>query len=123
MHFLINHFLTVTCFSYKKVVYKKLYIKWPKIKKVLINNILILRNFFVKETLCLQIFFEFNAKIARNCQNYVSLRKFLSISRILTFLKKDVYHICNRFFALIWIENDDLTCSITFAKSTGFLER
>ena len=32
---------------YKKVVYKKVYIKWPKIKKVFIYNILILRNFFV----------------------------------------------------------------------------
>ena len=54
---------------YKKVVYKKVYIKWSKIKKVLIYKIHILRNFFVSETSYLQIFFEFNAKIAKNCQN------------------------------------------------------
>ena len=29
----------VHAFFYKKVVYKKVYIKWPKIKKVLIYNI------------------------------------------------------------------------------------
>ena len=37
----------VHAFFYKKVVYKKVYIKWPKLKKVFIYNILILRNFFV----------------------------------------------------------------------------
>ena len=32
---------------YKKVVYKKVYIKWLKINKILMYNIHILRNFFV----------------------------------------------------------------------------
>ena len=34
-------------FFYTKVVHKKVHIKWPKIKKVLIYSIIILRNFFV----------------------------------------------------------------------------
>ena len=32
---------------FKKEVYKKVYIKWLKIKKVFIYSMLILRNFFV----------------------------------------------------------------------------
>ena len=37
--------------------------------QVLKKYIITLRNFLVLETSYLQIFFEFNAKIAKNCQN------------------------------------------------------